>query len=125
MKKPTSKTQFKLNDKGVKSLHDIYGVLLNESPYLKLSWSDLISEIVTSMKENYLEKELSYLKLKFFDKKSYLKQAALNDDPTEDVIKLLKEHQEAVKVKNLKPTKKALKTDGAHLTKESKNAETA
>lgn len=122
MKKPSSKTQFKLNDQGAKSLHDIYGVLLNESPYLKLSWSDLISEIVISMKENYLEKELSYLKLKFFDKKSYLKQAALNDDPTEDVIKLLKEHQEAVKGKILKPLKKLPLADKNNLTKRSENA---
>ncbi len=122
MKQPTSKTQIKLNDKGANSLYEIYRVLQQENPYLKLSWSELLSEIVTTMKENYLDKEASFLKLKFFDKNSYLKQAALNDVSEDDVFNLLKERREARQSKNLKLQKRVSSGRKANLVEESKNA---
>lgn len=125
MKQPTSKTQIKLNDEGAKSLYEIYRVLQKESPYLKLSWSELLSEIVTSMKNNHLDKEASFLKLKFFDKNSYLKQAGSNDVSEDDVFELLKERREARQTKKLKLQKKASSNRKASLTEEGENAETA
>ncbi len=124
MKQANSNTQFKLNVNGVNALNEIYRALQKEGPYLKLSWSDLISELVISMNEQYLQKEISFLKTKFFDKKAYLKQAALNDESTEAVIKRLQEYEATIRNKNISSTKGILMPNKRNLNKDITNVQT-
>ncbi len=75
-----------LDEKAVEVINQIFRALKEESSYLKVSPSKLVSQIVCCFEEKYFEREKKELLSRLFDKRGYIKHLLQTADSPEELV---------------------------------------